>query len=406
MRRRRDVTLAIAAATLLAGGGLWAADRARAETVSVEPATIAERVVARAVIVPRQGVAEVRPRVDGRVLSVAVNEGEAVKAGQLLAEIEPDSARAEVARREAEVASLDSTARAVRQGARTEEVSAAQAEVRAAREELSLARERLAREERLGRTGASPPAQVEEARRAAEIVRARLDGAEARLRLARSGGRPAETSAADARVAAARAAAELAKLDLGRTRLVAPIDGRVLARRVDPGDTVAGAQAGGAPAAFELADTQDTELRLEIEEVHAAQVPAGTHVRVVLPGGRDQVGSGRVVRLGARLERRTIGAQDARERGEGWVRAVWAEVAWPGGPPPLGQRFEAILELGQRHVDASVPRGAVRVAGGRALVDRARGPLFEETAVVLGMADDERVEVQGLPAGTLVRAAH
>lgn len=403
MKRWRVVLLGGIAAGLVAATAFWANGRASAETARVAPAVIGERVVTRAVVVPKEGIAEVRARVDGRVLAVHVKEGSAVKAGQLLAEIEPESMRAEVTRREAEVRSLDSTARAVRQGARSEEVSAAEAEVRAAREELDLSKDRAAREEQLERKGVSPKERLSEARRAVAIAKARLDGAEARLGLTRAGGRAAEVKAADARVAAARAAAVQAKHELDRTRLVAPIDGVVLARRVDPGDTVTGSQAGTGPASFEIADPSNTELRIEVEELHVVEVTSGAPVRVLLQGGARQVGGGSIARLGAQLERRTIGAQDARERGEGWVRAVWADVKWTDAAPPIGQRFEAVIDLGTRHVDASVPRRAVRVAGGRAVVDVAKGPLFRETPVVLGLADDERVEVRGVEPGSLVK---
>ena len=236
-----------------------------------------------------------------------------------------------------------------------------------------------------------------------EIAKARLDGSDARLKLTRAGGRPADAKAADARVIAAQAAAAQAKLDLDRTKLIAPLDGVVLARRIDPGDTVTGSQAGTGPAAFEIADVSDTELRIEVEELHVVEVTAGSPARVMLQGGARQVGSGVVTRLGAQLERRTIGAQDARERGEGWVRAVWADVKWNEAGPPIGQRFEVVLDLGTRHVDASVPRRAVRVAGGRAVLDVAAGPLFRETPVLLGLADDDRVEVRGIEAGKVVR---
>lgn len=400
---RKRLLGAGALALLVGGGALWALRAARAATTRLEPAIILEQVLARAVVVPRRGVAEVRPRIDGRVLSVSVSEGEQVKAGQLLAELEPESARTAVALREAEAQSLGYSARSVRQGARSEEIDAAEAELRAAAAELALLQERQAREEELDRRGASTTERVQEARRASEIAQARVEGARARSKLARAGGRASDTRAADARVTAARAATELARLELERTRLVAPIDGVVLARRVDPGDTLLGAQAGVAPSAFELADAQDLELRVEVEELLADRVSVGTLVRVTTPGGSRTVGEGRLVRVGGRLEPRTIGAQDARERGEGWVRAAWAEVTWPGGAPPLGQRFEVILQLGERRVEAAAPRGAVRVTGGRAVVERAWGPLSLSTPVHLGLADDQRVEVRGLPPGTVLR---
>ena len=74
-----------------AGGGLWLHGRATAETAPVEAGDVGERIVARAVVVPREGVAEVRSRSDGKVVKVLVRVGQTVRSGELLAEMESES---------------------------------------------------------------------------------------------------------------------------------------------------------------------------------------------------------------------------------------------------------------------------------------------------------------------------
>ncbi len=64
-------------------------------TVEVTPGPIAQQVVARAVVVPREGVAQVRPPVAGEVIAVAASAGDRVERGQELARI--DAGRREVA---------------------------------------------------------------------------------------------------------------------------------------------------------------------------------------------------------------------------------------------------------------------------------------------------------------------
>ena len=109
----------------------------------------------------------------------------------------------------------------------------------------------------------------------------------------------------------------------------------------------------------------------------------------------------------AQLQRRSIGAFDARERGEGWVRVGWIDVRWEDDRVmPLGQRVEVVAELPPRKVTARVPRESVRVRNGRATVDLVSGLGFRETPVRLGAADDTHVEVSGLPVGARVRARH
>lgn len=403
---KRRTWLGLGALLLAGAAGLWLHGRATAETAAVEAGEVGERIVARAVVVPVDGIAEVRPRTDGRVIKVMVREGQSVKTGDLLAEIEPEIVESEVARREAELDSLRGSAASVAQGARPEELSAAEAELAATKEELALAETRAVREQKLADRGVSPAAAADEAKRALGVARARVAAAEARVRLAKAGGRRSEVSSANARVRAAKAAVSQAKHELDKTRLTAPIDGVVLARRIDPGDVIAGSSAGVGAPSFEIADPSRIELEMEVEEVDSSRLAPGLAVRVSPPGKPETLGTGTVTRVGAQLERRSIGAFDARERGEGWVRVAWVDVRWEEGRSmPLGQRVEVVADLPARKVSARVPRSAVRIREGRATVDVATGLGFRETPVELGAADDTHVEVRGLPAGARVRTA-
>ncbi|RPI61863.1 MAG: HlyD family efflux transporter periplasmic adaptor subunit, partial [Lysobacterales bacterium] len=264
---------------------------------------------------------------------------------------------------------------------------------------------RARRERSLIEKGAGTASDGEELDRAVVIARARVDAAKARLGLSEAGGRPSEIRSANARVAAARAAVEQARHELDKTRLIAPIDGVVLRRRIDPGDVVTGTGAGTGAPAFELADTSRLELRMEVEEVDSSRLASGLSVKLVLAGGGQSIGTGIVRRVGAQLERRTIGAHDARERAEGWVRAAWIEPRFDDEHElPLGHRVEVIVGLPARQVPARVPRSALSIREGRAWVGVGWALGFRETPVELGAADDSFVEVRGVAPGARVRA--
>lgn len=400
MKRRLWLGAAVVV-MLLVAVSLWMTSKA--ESAKVEAGELREKVVARAVVIPLAGTAEVRPRIDGQVVRVHVREGMRVKAGDLLAEIEPAVVKEEVARREAELRSLSSTASAIASGARKEEVHALEAELRGAKEELSLVRKRAAREQQLEKNGASTASQLDEANSAVRIALARVESLGARLALAKAGGRPSEVRAAKERSTAARAAVKQAEHELDKTKIIAPIDGVVLARRVDPGDTLAGTAAGTQPAAFEIADTTQVELRLEIEELDAMRVTPGLVVTLRMPGDAKVIDTSTIDRVGAQLERRTIGAFDARERGEGWVRAAWVKWDAKQGELPIGQRLEATVALPARSVEARVPRGALHVSDGYAVLEVDYTLGWKSQRVELGAADDEFVEVRGVAPGTRVR---
>lgn len=394
-------------AALAGAAGLAATvyQRVTPATVNVDSGEVEQRVVARAEVVPVDGVAEVRARIDGTVLAVHVRQGDVVKKGQLLAEIEADTMGDELERRVAERRSLVATAHAVAAGARPEERAALDAEVRAARHELELASERHLREQKLRASEAATQEELDEAARAEDIARARLDGARARQKLAEHGARADDVRAARARVQAAEAVIAQARHELDWTHLAAPIDGVVLERRIDPGDVLTNTQIGSV-VAFEIADTSRCELHAEVEEIDAARVRAGLPVTITWPGGRGQLGTGTLTRLGARLERRSIGAADARERGEGWVRSVWIAPAWNAdfaGGLPVGQRVEIRIGLPPRRVDSRVPRSAIVVRDGKPSVGVAHGLLWRDEPVQLGVADDRFVEIRGVAPGSAIR---
>ncbi|MEB2311762.1 MAG: efflux RND transporter periplasmic adaptor subunit [Sorangiineae bacterium] len=398
--------------TLVAGAiagvslGAVVIQRVAAQTVTVESGEVEQRVVARAVVVPIDGIAHVVARIDGKVSRVLVREGDLVKKGELLAELVADTASDELARREAEHRSLVMTERALAAGARPEERAALDAEVRAAEHELAAATDRRARDEKLLGSGAVTQEILDGSRRSEEIARARVDAARARRRLAGRGARAVDISAAKARADAAQATIDAARHELDWTRLESPMDGVVLERRIDEGDVIANARMGGT-IAFEIADPSRTELHAEVEEIDAMRIRAGLPVTITWPGGRGALGTGKLTRVGAQLQRRTIGAADARERGEGWVRSAWIEPKW--GPSvegglPIGQRVEVRIVLPSERVSARVPRSAIRVHDGRATVSVAGGLLFRDAPVELGAADERYVEVRGVSPGASIRA--
>lgn len=373
--------------------------RLRMKTAELGPGRVQDRIMARAVVTAEGGIAEIRARTEGRVLSVHVREGDRVEAGQVLAEIEGDTLAAELARLEAERNAAALTARSVAEGARAEERNALEAEVRAAQTDLDGAQDHLERLKKLRAMGGGTAADEKEAERAVAIATARVDAAQARLKLAKSGGKASDIKALEARVAAADAAVIQAKSGLDRRRLTSPIAGVVLSRRVDAGDTIT---LGAVPSAlFEIADIARTEIRIEVEETDARRVSPGLLVRLSMPGGGEVVGEGEIERISARLERRTIGVEDARVRADGQVRTVWMSGAGLLNLP-IGQRLEATIELLPREVPVLAPRSAVHIRDGRAVVDVPWGPWKREVSVRMGAADTASVELVGIEAGTRV----
>ena len=367
----------------------------------IEGGVVEERVLARAVVEAANGVAKIRARTDGRVKRVLVRLGDRVRAGNLLAEIEEDSLMTEVNRRQAERRAAELAAQAIREGARPEERAVTAASVEAARREVSLAEDRASRQAKLEASGGTSEAADAEAQQSVAIARARLASVQAQLTLLQAGGRGSEARAAQARTQAAAAALQLAKSDLSRTRLISPIDGVVLERRIDEGDTITGTATGGAPLPlFEVADTSRLEVRLEVEDRDATRLALGQTVLITPEGGGPVLARSTLTRLGPQMSNRVISLGGARVRADGRVRAAWAPLQ--AAAFVTGQQLEATVVLAHHHVEARVPRSAVQIRDGRAVVDVVWGPLAREVPIQVGSADDVAVQIRGASPGQVV----
>jgi HlyD family secretion protein len=334
-----------------------------------------------------------------------VREGEHVEAGQLLAEIDSAEMKAVVARLAAERRAYGASATAIARGARPQERVGAEAEVRAAEHAFKLAEDRARRLSSLHASGAESDQAEFEGKSALDIARAQLEQARARRDLANAGGRAEDVSAARDKVAAADASVDEAQQRLERTRIVAPIAGVILSRHIDEGDTVTASPL-AEQTLFEIADPTRTEVLVEIEEPDATRIKEGLEVTLTMPGGRPVLARGTLARIGARLQKRTVGADDARLRAENLVRSAWVEWKSEGTEMlPIGKRVEAIVEMSPREVTSRVPRTAVIVRDGHAMVEVPWGPLSSTQTVTLGAADDRFVEVTGVRPGTRVLIA-
>jgi multidrug resistance efflux pump len=343
-RMRWGLAVAVVAA---AGLALWRSGAGRSDPGD-RPAVPAERrIVAQAQIVPVDGIIEVRPLAEGRVLRVLVQPGDRVEADQLLAEIERDLESAAVAQRQADLAGAGARLALTREGVRPEDRAALAAAAEAAREEADLARDRRDRQVKLREQGFASEQSVVEAERNYAAARARAREARMRETAGRVGGRPEEIRAAREQVEGARAAVTQGRVALDRTRILAPIGGVVMTRNVNPGDIIGSNVT--SPTLFRIVDPARVEVRFEVEEIMAADVRLGQPVTLVRQGSDTVVGTGKVIRIAPQVERRTIGADDARVRADSLIRPAWCSFSPVAGGyvPPINYRLEARIPLGR-----------------------------------------------------------
>lgn len=178
-------------------------------------------------------------RVSGRVANLAVDEGDAVKPGDVLATLDAVPFEQAAAAAEAELGALKANLAKLKAGARPTEIAQARA-VHAERladlENANLAYERA---RRLRPNGTISQADLDEANAARAAAAARATSAREALALLEEGSRVEDIEAADAQVKAAEAKLESARTSLADTRLLAPSAGTVLSRVREAGAIVA-----------------------------------------------------------------------------------------------------------------------------------------------------------------------
>lgn len=365
---KRSVILASGALAFLAAFVWLLATRGPLAPVGVETAAAAVADLKPGVFgigtVEAQHAYAVGPIQAGRLLSVRVDQGDRVVAGQLLAELDPVDLgqRAEAA---------GSAAARARQAAQASQAQVAEAESRARLAQANSERYQALYERNF-------------------VAREMADS------------RRHEAAAADAALAAARANAAAAQREIGRTeadlrgieqlrsslKLVSPVDGVVTAREAEPGTTVVAGQ-----AVLRLVDPSQLWVRARVDQARAKGVQVGQAADIVLRSVPGVPLPGKVVRIDLQSDALTE------------ERIV--NVAFDPAPAQLylGELAEVTILLPGADDALTVPRAALAQRRGTVGVWRIEQGRARFRPVQPGMQSAERVQiVSGLAAGDRIIA--
>ncbi|WP_128293861.1 efflux RND transporter periplasmic adaptor subunit [Afifella aestuarii] len=252
-RKRSKLIWLLVALLLIGGAGYWAKGSYFTEEppeIMTSPVTrgdIEKTVLATGILKPAKLVA-VGAQVSGRVTSLDVGVGDSVKEGDLIAEIDSETQENDLRTAEASLANVR---------AQKEEKQAT----------LVQAEQALARQTRMINQNAVSRADYEEAEATVKVTKAQI-------------------SALDAQIAEAEVAVETAKVDLGYTKITAPMDGTVLWVVTQEGQTVNAIQS--APTIVILGQLDTMTVRAEISEVDVVDVKPGQPVYFTVLGNPDR----------------------------------------------------------------------------------------------------------------------
>jgi HlyD family secretion protein len=178
-------------------------------------------------------------RVSGRMAEMSVNEGDPVKAGQVLAMLDKVPFKNDVALQTANVEQREANLAMLEAGNRVEEIEQAKASVAARKAALENARGVFNRQQQLAKRDFASQQIFDDAATRLQQAEAELKSAEEALKIMVEGPRKEEIAGTRAALNAARAQKQIAETALGDTELRAQADGIVLTRAVEPGTIVA-----------------------------------------------------------------------------------------------------------------------------------------------------------------------
>jgi len=308
--------------------------------------------------------ATISTKIPGRLAKVDVDQGDQVKAEQIVGRLADDDLKHEVEIEEANVAARKAT------------VERLQADIVHAKATLELATANESRQRRLLLAKA--------------VSQEDFDGAVEALAVARAGQSRAEAALAEGRkqLVATEKALEFRQARLDDAIIKAPFAGIVVRRDRNAGDVVV-------PGSSILAMVATEELWVGawVDETQMARLQPGQPARVVFRSEPDRSYAGKVLRLGRETDRET--------------RETRVDVAPQQLPAnwSVGQRAEVYIETARKHAEAIVPlRFLVWREGQPGVFVDAKGRA-EWRSLTLGLRGRDMAEVlEGLKPGEVVLA--
>jgi HlyD family secretion protein len=247
----------------------------------------------------------------GVISSIKAKEGDHVKQGDVLLELESSLEEAALRTAEADLASADATLARTVNGQRVEDRDAATAEASSAKARSDLSDSALARAEQLFKGGATTQEELDRARLNAAADKQTARAAEARARAAQVGSRSEDIAAARATAVAARARLAQARATMERRQIRAPYAGEVLQVKARTGEYYT---PGSSDAPVVLGDTSRLRVRMDVDERDIGKVKLGQVAYAVAdayPGAKFR---GKVSEIGRRMGRKNVRTDDPTER--------------------------------------------------------------------------------------------
>lgn len=228
----------------------------------------------------------------GRVAEMKVDEGDAVKTGQVLATLDTQTLALQAEQAQAQIGVQQQNLLRLKNGSRPEELAQARSSYVAAQADAERARKDLARLQGIAANtdnrGVSAQ-ELDRARAAVQVADAQAAQKRDALRLTEIGPRKEDIAAAEAQLKASEAQLALLQHQVSQGQLVSPSDAVVRSRLLEPGD-----MATPQKPVYALAITEPKWVRVYVNEPDLGKVKPGQAARVTTDSAPGQPIAGKV----------------------------------------------------------------------------------------------------------------
>src|SRR6266545_5743211 len=351
---RKNVLIALAivvvAGAVVGANFYFKKDKGLAVTTDVIKARDLDAVVSASGKIQPKRLVKISAETPGRVVNLAVNEGDRVHVGQFLLQIDPKSLQRRVEGNSASLQAAEASIEQMRQSIET------------ARAQLLQAQQSLTRQQDLWKQQLTTREALDKALNDVKVAESSVQEREKQIK-------PQES-----RINQERATLESARYDLSKVRMESPIEGIVTRRNVQEGETaVIGTMNNAGTVLLELADMGVIQAEVEVDETNVPHVQIGQPAKVTIDAIPERTFKGHVSEIGNSPIQAATGGGTTATQATNFKVVVMLDEKVPEVRP--GFTCTADITTATRKDVVSVPIPAVAV---RELIYDANGQVIKE----------------------------
>jgi len=276
---------------------------------------------------------------NGQIKIITVKEGDQVKAGDVLLEIDHEMLDIQLRQSEAGTEFSDAQLKLLKSGARKEDIRQSHESVNQAKTNLDQAKQDFDRMSSLYETNTVTKKQYDDAAAKYDVSRAQYNSSKENYNKLKNLTRPEDIESARANVKKSVANSEAIKKSIEDSKVIAPIDGFITQKYVEIGENVV-------PSAslFKVSDLQTVKLIIYITEEELGKVKLGQKAEITVDSFKDKVFTGEVIFISSEAEFTPKNIQTPEERTK-LVYAVKIQIPNPQFELKAGMPADAKITL-------------------------------------------------------------